>query len=393
MGKKILTFGAGFAGLLLTYLFLCSPFFDPEPAKETKEVVVIFRDDDIQEGLNEPVLDLFRKYKVPQTYALVPFKYDLLKERPGVVSFLKEGIRDKQTEVALHGYKHEFLDPQKKFSEFRNRPYDEQIRKIRQGKVFLESTFGESIRLFIPPKNSYDKNTLRALEEAGIPHLSSTIFFHPEAAPRILIANATHNLENDIVGDLKYALRHGPSPGMFIIYYHSSYITGSGVGYYVPRVDELLRFIRSDERIRPMLFSEAAGKYGKSIRAVYASDQWRARAEVLSRFFHLDPLSVKLHRLAISSEAMKVKLFSILFLCWFFALVTYLCRAAYNLLHHVFCGRIDRWLRVFFAAALLLSVIFASITYTTRGFVGILFGIGIFAQSMLLLSFLRVKDG
>ncbi len=79
--------------------------------------------------------------------------------------------------IALHGYQHQCsnrarsLLPLHRMSEFAGYPLDEQRRRIRAGLDLLRRK-GLSPRLFVAPKHSFDRTTLRALREEGLPFLS-----------------------------------------------------------------------------------------------------------------------------------------------------------------------------------------------------------------------------
>lgn len=82
----------------------------------------------------------------------------------------KNGIVD----IVLHGYEHRSLAvPGQLHSEFCGLSYEKQLKKIKKGKAFLESKLDVKITSFIPPWNTYDENTIKALVESGISYISA----------------------------------------------------------------------------------------------------------------------------------------------------------------------------------------------------------------------------
>ncbi|MBQ6993266.1 MAG: DUF2334 domain-containing protein [Lachnospiraceae bacterium] len=74
--------------------------------------------------------------------------------------------------IAQHGYTHIYSTKKKgcfplnAISEYAGKPYEEQLANLKKGKQILES-HGIYTDIFMAPAHSYDKNTLKALKEAG----------------------------------------------------------------------------------------------------------------------------------------------------------------------------------------------------------------------------------
>lgn len=79
--------------------------------------------------------------------------------------------------IAMHGYQHVFdiwssgLCTQKKHSEFAGHDYQEQYRRINEGKKILNG-HGIETDVFFAPAHSYDDNTLKALRANGFRYIS-----------------------------------------------------------------------------------------------------------------------------------------------------------------------------------------------------------------------------
>ena len=172
MLKKILPF------ILLLFLFFNSLF-----AGNIEGVKVVFRYDDFllkPSPLNDSILIVFSKYKVPLCIGIVPFDTSgnfLNRLDSNQLSFLRSRISRGEVEVALHGFNHRnhlrpgrFAKPT--YSEWAGVSYNEQLRKLSSGKKILDSVLCTEIKVFVPPFNTYDDNTLRALEDLGFEIIS-----------------------------------------------------------------------------------------------------------------------------------------------------------------------------------------------------------------------------
>lgn len=80
-------------------------------------------------------------------------------------------------EAALHGYCHQAVGKTDNgtYSEFSGLDYTVQLKKITDGKNLLEEMLKIKTDTFIPPWNSYDSNTIKALEMADFKYLSADI--------------------------------------------------------------------------------------------------------------------------------------------------------------------------------------------------------------------------
>lgn len=101
--------------------------------------------------------------------------YRLLSSAPEEVAVLRQGIAEGYAEVALHGWTHEALpDGNGHSSEFAGLPFEEQFRRLAEGKEELERCLGVPIDIFVPPFNNHDRETLNALRALNFACISST---------------------------------------------------------------------------------------------------------------------------------------------------------------------------------------------------------------------------
>lgn len=156
---------------------------------QSQKIFVIFRYDDFsslsQTDFEMELINLFNKFQISLTVGIIPYVAEgswfnpssqknipLSEEK---IFILRRAILENSVEPALHGYSHRTKkdDPHVP-SEFSGASYEEQLLKIKKGKIFLENVLNQKINIFIPPWNTDDENTLRCLEELGIECVSSS---------------------------------------------------------------------------------------------------------------------------------------------------------------------------------------------------------------------------
>ncbi len=77
-------------------------------------------------------------------------------------------------EVALHGYSHQTIHEKKYgYTEFSGLDYNSRLEKIFRGKDYLEKKLDIQITTFIPPWNSYDRNTIEVVGKLGFKTISA----------------------------------------------------------------------------------------------------------------------------------------------------------------------------------------------------------------------------
>lgn len=146
-------------------------------------ITVFFRYDDYSALSPEPVdaglIQVLRRRGVSATFSVVPSvttgevhvpgdRPERLLEGPRMER-LAQAVTEGVVDLALHGWNHRThagaLPPDP--SEFRGVPYEDQLRRLECGQHLLEAGTGRRPRTFVPPWNTYDRATLRALEELG----------------------------------------------------------------------------------------------------------------------------------------------------------------------------------------------------------------------------------
>lgn len=143
------------------------------------KIRVVFRYDDFilkTDKVNEQVVRTFQDNHIPLVLGVIPCdsNENFILEQPYLfLPVLKTGLRNNSIEIALHGLTHQQIVR----GEFDGISMTEQNRRIQKGKSFLDSVFQTNIRTFIPPFNSYDKNTLQALVNNRFTVISSALCF------------------------------------------------------------------------------------------------------------------------------------------------------------------------------------------------------------------------
>jgi len=154
-----------------------------------KKISVILRYDDFNATsdimLEEELMDLFRKYEISCLVGIVPFADKRAYIGPdssplcgAKATLLRKGIEDGVVEPALHGYTH-FCRPRtdrEGNTEFQGLSGKQQWQMMKDGKGWLEDITGQAIQVFIPPYNSYDKETVQVMRQVGLTILSGAMF-------------------------------------------------------------------------------------------------------------------------------------------------------------------------------------------------------------------------
>ncbi|MGC3978991.1 MAG: DUF2334 domain-containing protein [Paludibacteraceae bacterium] len=160
--------------LLLLFLLL---FFST--ISYGNKLQVVFRYDDfmlVNDSTNEKVIRLLNKYNIPVALGVIPcdasenFKLD---KDYRFLPELKALVRNGSVEIALHGLTHQRMTP---YGEFKGLSIEEQTRRIKKGKYLLDSVFDNYLSTYIPPWNSHDQNTVKALKSNNIYIVSSTVY-------------------------------------------------------------------------------------------------------------------------------------------------------------------------------------------------------------------------
>ena len=162
--------------------------------------------------------------RIPATFAVIPFRRSGTGHRiayePRHAKHFKEGLEQGLVEVALHGYTHTNagLATDGANSEFAGVAAQKQKALVVEGKKHLEAVFGPVISGFVPPFNSYDHHTLRAVEAAGLRYLSADRRPPPSTGIPILpVTCKLHNLKEAVTEARRFI---SMSPVIILVLHH-----------------------------------------------------------------------------------------------------------------------------------------------------------------------------
>jgi len=131
------------------------------------QIKIVFRFDDYKihpNKFNDSLIDEFSKNNIPLNLAVIPFDDDSKPFHSDTlqVNRLKRGIKSNLIDIQVHGFNHKRY--KKVTTEFSGLSFNDQYLKIQKAKKYLDSLLDIDISTFIPPWNSYDSSTLKALE-------------------------------------------------------------------------------------------------------------------------------------------------------------------------------------------------------------------------------------
>ncbi len=171
--------------IVLAYVaVLVVPIFFRAHANACQPLKVVIRYDDYTK--NSPIAvekELFagiEALRMRMMVGVVPFAGDTLPARGAPSSLpkskleiLAEYASRGVIEVSLHGFRHVDQALPGVKSEFAGVPESLQTEWLRRGKDALEAALGKTIRVFVPPWNRHDAQTVAALAASGFVLLSS----------------------------------------------------------------------------------------------------------------------------------------------------------------------------------------------------------------------------
>lgn len=226
---------------------------------------------------------LFQKFAMKYVVAIIPeterdeyagqehaggeshFEATGFTEKNEKIEFIRKCVRAGRIEVAQHGYRHiNYAGKNQIAGEFKHRRFDSQLRDIELGKKALCETYGiEVITTFVPPFNGWDKDTAKALKEAGFSVLSAdSRYWHNDACALKLIPYTAQ------LWELEELISMGkvPDDAFIIVLYHPTQIAklpGKEQLYFGPeRLERLLAHLDANESIRVVTLSELASAEG-----------------------------------------------------------------------------------------------------------------------------------
>lgn len=152
---------------------------------------------------------LLDEFDIKPLIGVVPDNRDENLDRDTAREDFWDYIRARQEDgwvIAQHGCYHVYtrhkggLFPLNDFSEFAGVPYEEQLAMLEQGKRILAQQ-RIMTDLFMAPAHSYDRNTLRALKQAGFRGLTDGFGNRPYRRRGLTFYPISFRLENSLKKD------------------------------------------------------------------------------------------------------------------------------------------------------------------------------------------------
>jgi len=257
-----------------TLLLVLLTFLNGFLANGNGKIKMIFRYDDyilMPSQLNDSLVSIFKKYDIPLCIGIIPFDDDnvfINQLNENQISDLRSRIQRNEIEVAMHGFNHNnnvktsFLK-RKYSSEFATLSYTDQYKKLEKGKRGLDSLLQINIQTFIPPFNTYDKYTLKALSDLGFGIISAALA-GDYSGKEIKYMPATYQ---DFSGLPEMIKRYKDEDVTIIIYFHpysvegfssnNSYREGSSKLITINHLDTLLNWTKK-QNVSFYTFSDLA---------------------------------------------------------------------------------------------------------------------------------------
>lgn len=167
-------------------------------------------------GIDVGVLSALGDAGLMATIALIPFVRDQTGSHPfdaingaHILNAHKRGV----IEVALHGHSHSSLNSGKHLSELASLSFEDQAAMLTAATGHLRAIFGsDAVRGFVPPWNSYDAATLRALERLGFDYISAGDYHPPKYnGPLIAIPRTCQFVElESVISEMRKYSRFNP---------------------------------------------------------------------------------------------------------------------------------------------------------------------------------------
>lgn len=98
-------------------------------------------------------------------------------ENKELVEFLKRKIRENKVSILLHGYSHKDYENGYEFE-----VGEDLYEKVKEGKKYLEETFGVEIKTFAPPHNSLSRKGMKAVIANRL-NIIGSLSFRPSRRP------------------------------------------------------------------------------------------------------------------------------------------------------------------------------------------------------------------
>jgi len=233
------------------------------------KIDLLFRNDDLSDQTDlrkeSKILNTLISYGIKPIYSVIPaFNNRVLTKNDAVIDSLKLWNKEGKIFLALHGYTH----IKNKFNggEFKGKSYSEQYQDLKRGKGILDSLLDSDIKMFCPPWDQGDQNTIMACNQIGLTVYSG--YLYAPSLKNEIFFGATNNLFNGPLSSLKNALKFASSGkgGMILLsLFHSSYDYNENGS---SNLDSVLSFIKSIPNIKILSPDSLASNSNNILNAI-----------------------------------------------------------------------------------------------------------------------------
>ena len=302
----------------------------PRTTQSNKDLIpVVFRYDDYSSvsptQMDLLIIDAFQTQKVPLTIGVIPFvcsgdchdssSQEVIPLTQDKAAILRDLSGKGEAEVALHGYSHQTLPRVKEYTEFRGLDYDSQCKRISEGKSLLEEMVGTRVTTFIPPWNSFDMNTAKALEALDLNCISPDARANSDeiskAIPSIKALPATCSI-TQVRTAVESARRMPKGEPIVVLFHQYEFLEVNGYSgrFSLGQLASLLEWVAHQEDIRTVTVSQAANmiddlSFDRLTHNVSFNNRLRLVPSVLERGF-LIPVGVYLTSNSIDNAGARI---------------------------------------------------------------------------------------
>jgi peptidoglycan/xylan/chitin deacetylase (PgdA/CDA1 family) len=369
---------------LVTVLTLSLVFFSAlrcAAVSPPPQITIVFRYDDYSSrsatDLERHLIATFQKHGVCCTFGIIPFvkavNYLDVQPQAGIplttakAEMARNAIKAGAMDAAQHGYSHQTLQSQPGgwHTSYAGLDYDSQLYKIKTGKVFLDEMLHTKIITFIPPFNSYDPNTLKALENLDFQCLSANLSGETATTTSLRILPATCTLAQirEVIHYAREIIDYHP---MICVLFHQYDFIGTEHTIEAEKVvhkislqefDDLVSWITSQNDLRVRSISQLLAD-----NVDLSMERFRNNKYYLE-LFHLKPawwpphygiylpdaIAYNLSPIHIFTDISALRIKNILYLCSFYLLlllIVFIATYLLSLLAFTLSGKLDKICKV-----------------------------------------------
>lgn len=260
------------SSILFILLAITFSSFCIEIPKSTKSVYVVFRFDDYSAisltELELKIINVFRRNEGSVTFSVIPFRcagdvhdtspQEIIPLNQAKADILRTAVIDGTLEIALHGYSHQTIDSEY-MTELKGMDYGSQLERLAKGKYLLEELTGSKVTSFVPPWNTYDLNTLQAIEKLGFSTISAGMVGEATEDSKLFFLPTSSNL-SQVRKAIRDARRLSYFQPIIVILFHEydfKEIDEKNGTVTFKEFSDILSWVTSQEDVRLLKISEA----------------------------------------------------------------------------------------------------------------------------------------